>query len=250
MKKIISLTTVLVKEFYQNLPVFANKKKKVNKKKSIFFWILVIVFFGIGYLSNEIITFLKEIGQEAIFLNLYFFILAILLLFQAILICANIFFFSKDTEKILPLPIKTEELLLARFNTLLCMLYFAEGVFGLVPLTIYGLSTSANLLFYLWEIIVLLAFPIILAAIVSILILLIMRFARFIHNKEAFQFVSTIIMIILLCIIESQMMNGLFNTSEEQQIIQEINAFTEKSNQVRTILFSSKSKYSNTIKSN
>ncbi len=128
MKKIISLTKVLVKEFYQNLAIFNTEKKKLNKK-SVFFWLIAIVFLGITYLSYEIIKFLAEVGQEKVFLNLYFFILSILLLFQTILVCTNIFFFSKDIEKILHMPLKPVELLLGKFNTLLCMLYITEGIF-------------------------------------------------------------------------------------------------------------------------
>ena len=92
MKKIISLSTVFIKEFYQNLPIFDTEKKKFNKK-SIFFWLIAIIFLGITYLSYEMIKFLSHIGQPEIFLNLYFFMLAVVLLFQIILVCANLFFF-------------------------------------------------------------------------------------------------------------------------------------------------------------
>lgn len=136
MKKIISLTKVFTKEFYQNLAIFDKEKKKLNKK-SIFFWLLAIIFLGVSYVSYEIIVFLKQTGQPEIFLNIYFFIVVIVLFFQTILVCANIFFFSKDMEKVLPMPIKPVELLLAKFNTLLSMLYVTEGIVALLPFTLY-----------------------------------------------------------------------------------------------------------------
>ena len=111
MKKIISLTNVFVKEYYQSLPIFDTSKKKLNKK-SIFFWLIAIIFFGVTYVSYEIIKFLVDVGQKEIFINLYFPILIMILAFQAILSCANIFFFSKETENVLYMPIKPTELLI------------------------------------------------------------------------------------------------------------------------------------------
>ena len=93
MKKIFSLTNVFIKEFYQSLPIFDKTKNKFDKK-SIFFWMIVIILIGITYVSHKIIIFLVDNGQPKVFLNVYFPILVIILAFQAILICANIFFFS------------------------------------------------------------------------------------------------------------------------------------------------------------
>lgn len=231
MKKIFSLTNIFVKEFYQNLAIFDREKKKFNKK-SIFFWLIVIVFLGITYLSYEIITFLVDRGQPEIFLNLYFLILTILLLFQIILICANIFFFSSDIEKVLYMPLKPVELLLAKLNTLLCMLYISEGIFGFIPLTLYGLFTYSHFIFYAWEIIILAIFPILLAVTISTIMLLIMRFAKFIKNKDMLQLVITIILIILLCILESKVFSGLFSIENDEQAIKQFSSFSQKAEQV------------------
>ncbi|MCI8759937.1 MAG: hypothetical protein HFJ34_02235 [Clostridia bacterium] len=227
MKKIISLTKVFIKEFYQNLAIFDKQKKKFNKK-SMFFWLISIAFLGITYVSYEVIIFLKEVGQEKIFLNVYFFLLAIFLLFQTILVCANIFFFSKDIEKVLHMPIKPIELLLAKFNTLLSMLYVSEIVFGMVPLTLFGLLTNVHFAFYFWEIIILMIFPVFLALCISTIMLMLMRFSRFIKNKDIFQLVITIIMIMLLCILEAKLLNSVFKIQNEEQALQEVNYFSEK----------------------
>ena len=231
MKKIISLTNVFIKEFYQNLAIFDKEKKKFNKK-SMFFWLIAIIFLGITYISYQIITFLVDCGQPEIFLNLYFFVLVVLLLFQTILVCANIFFFSKDIEKVLPMPLKPVELLLAKFNTLLCMLYISEGIFGLVPLTLYGLLTHAYFVFFIWEIIILVIFPIFLATTVSILLLLIMRFARFIRNKDVFQIVITVILITLVCILEAKALQGIFRIENEEQAIEQFSSLGQKAEEV------------------
>ena len=224
-------SNVFIKEFYQNLSIFDKKNKKFNKK-SMFFWLIAIIFFGIAYVSFEIIKFLVDGGQPEIFLTLFFLILAIFLLFQIILVCANIFFFSKDIEKVLHMPLKPVELLLAKFNTLLVMLYLTEVVLALVPLTLYGLMTHSYFTFYFWEIIVLVVFPVLLASVVSTIMLVIMRFAKFIKNKDIFQLVTTIILIAFLCFFESIAFNGLFNSQNEEPSMEQIANFTTKGEQV------------------
>lgn len=231
MKKIFSLTKVFIKEFYQNLPIFDKEKKKFNKK-SIVFWLMAIVFLAVIYVSYEAITFLIEVGQPQIFLNLYFFILATLLLFQTTLVCANLFFFSKDIEKILHLPIKPVELLLAKLNTLLCMLYISEAIIGFVPLTLYGLLTHAHLLFYLWEVILLVIFPIFVAILISTVLLLIMRFAKFIRNKDVFQLIITILFIIIFCVLESKILTGVFTVKNDEQALQQFSNLNQKVEQI------------------
>lgn len=231
MKKIISLTNVFMKEFYQNLAIFDKEKKKFNKK-SMFFWLISIIFLGMTYISYQIITFLVDCGQPEIFLNLYFFVLVVVLLFQTILVCANIFFFSKDIEEVLPMPLKPEELLLAKFNTLLCMLYVSEGIFGLVPLTLYGLLTHAYFTFFIWEVIILAIFPILLAAVVSTLMLIIMKLARFIKNKDIFQIMITVILTTLVCFLETKALQGLFYIETNEQVIEKFNNFSQKAEEV------------------
>ena len=127
MKKIVSLTSVFIKEFYQSLPIFDKTKNKFDKK-SIFFWMFAIILIAIAYVSYEIISFLVDNGQPEIFLNIYFPIILIILSFQSILVCGNVFFFSKDIKNVLHFPIKPKELLISKFLTLLSMLYIAEGL--------------------------------------------------------------------------------------------------------------------------
>lgn len=220
-----------MKEYYQNFSIFDPEKKKVNKK-SILFWLIIIVFFGMAYVSYEIIIFLKQVGQAEIFLNLYFFILAMFLLFQSILVCANIFFFSKDLENVLHMPIQPIELLLAKFNTMLGMLYIAEGILGFVPLTLYGLLTQASFLFYFWEIIILVIFPVFLALVVSIFVLVMMRFVKFMRNKEVFQILIAIVLIVVFISLEMVVMNGLFQIKSDQQSFEQITTFSEKTEKI------------------
>lgn len=218
MKKIISLTNVFVKEYYQSLPIFDTSKKKLNKK-SIFFWLIAIIFFGVTYVSYEIIKFLVDVGQKEIFINLYFPILIMILAFQAILSCANIFFFSKETENVLYMPIKPTELLISKFITLLVMLYFSEGIITVVPLTLYGMMSSSSFIYYLWELLIIAIYPIFVAGIVSILTFILMRFSKFIRNKEVFQVITALLLVTVILVLEISLTKQLFNIESNEQAL-------------------------------
>lgn len=231
MKKINSLSKMFIKEFYQNIPFFDKQKRKFNKK-SVFFWSVAILFISITFLSYKLISLLVNSGQPEIFLNLSFWILEIFLSMQAILTGINLFFFSKDIEKVLHMPLKPIELLLARFNTLLAMLYIAESMLGIIPITLYGLLTNSPIIFYIWEIVVLLIFPIFLAFTISIIMLVIMRFAKFIKNKDRFQLIVTVILLIGLSFIEYNILQGIFGIKNNEQALEQFTTFSKQAEQI------------------
>lgn len=231
MKKIISLTNVFVKEFYQSLPIFDKTKNKFNKR-SIFFWLIAIIFVGITYISYEIIKFLVEVGQPNIFLSLFFPILAIFLIFQTILICANIFFFAKDIKLVMHMPLKPEEILISKLLTLLCMLYVTEAVFAVVPLTLFGMMANTHFIYYLLELIVLIIFPILFVIVISTIMLIIMRFTRFIRNKDVFQVIVTSVLLLCVFLLEFSIMQGLFKINSNEEALDEFTSFSEKAQSV------------------
>ena len=235
MKKIVSLTNVFIKEYYQNLPIFDNKNKKFNKK-SIFYWLIVIIFFAVGYVSYEIIKFLTNIGQSEIFINLYLPILTMFLAFQVILSCANVFFFSKDTENVLYMPINSVELLISKFITLLCMLYFSEGIIAVVPLTLYGMITSANFVYYIWAIVTIFIYPIFVSGAISILTFVIMKFSRFFRNKEVFQIFMTVFLIFTILIVEYIMLNNLFNIKSNEDAFNQMISIQDRMQNINRML--------------
>jgi len=97
-----------------------------------------------------------------------------------------------------------------------------------VPLTLYGIMTNANLLFYIWEIIILAVFPILFSVIIGIVILFIMRFSKFIKNKDMFQFVITVILLIFVFMLEFQVFQGIFQIDNDNQAVQEFTTLNEK----------------------
>ena len=207
-EKINSLTKIFIKGSYQNIRIF-NKKNRKFEKKSTLFWFIVIISVAIFYVSYKIINILTKVGQEELFFNIYFLILAILLTFQCILISTNIYFFSKDIEYILPLPVSPIELLLAKFNSVLSITYITELIFALIPLIIYGLMAHMLIKYFILIFIVLFLFPILIVTIISIITIFLMNFSKFIKSENILQNIITFSLVIIMFLIELLIMNNI-----------------------------------------
>ena len=212
LKKVLALTKVFCKDYFEKLPIFKSKESTQGK---LFKICVIIAVIGLAFVSYYVIDFLTQTNQPQIFLNIYLLIMAIVIIFQQILACTNVYYFSKDLEYILPFPIKPIELLIARFNMLMSISYTTIAMFVLVPLLIYGLMAPTSLLYYLGMIIVLITFPIFFGIIISIIMLFIMQLTKIIKNKDIFQFIVTAILIGILTIFEMQAINSVLSNSEQ-----------------------------------
>lgn len=221
-KKINELSKVFIKDYFENLNIFNKDTKKVNVK-SIFVWLIIILSFALGYLSYKIIGYLNDIGQPVLFLKIYFPIIATIFMFQAILICSNVFYFSKDLEYILPLPIKPIELLIAKFNNVISIIYGTELIFLGIPLIMYGMLASTSILYYLGMILVLILFPILPVIIINLIMLFVMQLTKFIKNKDIFQIMLVLIITLLLTFAEGYLIKNIFNSNIIEMQITENN---------------------------
>ena len=192
LKNIKNLSTLFIKDNEYNFDLFKNNKLN---KKSTWYGLIVILFFGLAYISYESMDYLKSIGKPQIFLNFYFLFLNILIIIKSTI---NIFFYSKDLEYVLPMPFKPIEILLSKFNTLLYYLYSTLILFAVVPFCVYGIYMKCSILFFIKLIILLIIFPIIPALIVSGFTIILVKIFKFIKNKNVIQFLITGLLMIIL----------------------------------------------------
>ena len=148
-KNILLLTKISIRNYWENFNLFDGKNKKINKK-SIYVWLLLIVIVAITYLSNEILKTLDKYDQLEIFPNILFSLVMIIMLIQTIIASMNILYFSKDLEILLSMPIKTEELLLSRTNTIINILYGMEILLMVIPLILYGIYIMVPIYYYMY----------------------------------------------------------------------------------------------------
>lgn len=215
-KKVMALTKIFIKDFYQNTKLTNRAEKKLNKK-SVLFWILIVLSIALTYVSYHVIKLLISAGVPEVFLTIFMMFLSLLILYQIAFISTNVFFFSKDLEFVLPLPINSKELLLAKFNTVLIMTYIMELGFGLIPLTLYGFMNFTTFFYFVWMLLALILLPIAFVAVFGLIAVVLMRILSFIRNKVILQNIIAVILILFLFLLENQIL-GDIQSGEENNI--------------------------------
>lgn len=226
--KVLSLSKVIFKNSFQNMET----AKEVNNKKSksmIIIYIFAFLYLAgiVGVFSNSLISELLKIHQEKMFLGVILLGIAGFVLIQTIFSAINLLYYSKDNEYILPLPLKPSQIVIAKTNVLLVTEYFIVAILGLIPLSIYGILTHANILYYIEMVIVLLIFPIIPILISSLLVLIVMSFAKFTKNRNRFQLIATILILVIVFIASFAMGNTDSSPEELVQMVMKANGMVE-----------------------
>ena len=229
--KVMVLTKVIFKNSFQNMETAKSTNESKNKKSKsmIILYIFAFIYLAgiIGVFSNGLIKELIAINQEEMFLGLILLAIAIFVLIQTIFSAINLLYYSKDNEYILPLPIKPSEIVAAKTNVLLITEYFIVAILGLIPLTIYGILTSASILYYISMLIVLIAFPIIPVLISSLLVLIVMSFAKFTKNRNRFQLIATLFILVVVFALSFTMNDSTTTPEQMAQMVIKANGLVE-----------------------
>lgn len=199
MKDIFNLTKILLKNN------FAPKNKEKGKKSAIIVYIALIIYFSsmmIGF-STMSIKALKTINQQGIFISLCLTTYIGISILRTIFTSINVLYFSKDNEFLLPLPIKSKSILIAKLNTLIIYEYIIGVFLSLIPMVVYGIIESYSIFYYIQMIIIFLLIPIVPLVLSSFVMIIIMRFTKIIKNKDFVQYISVALAIILIFAIQS-----------------------------------------------
>lgn len=229
MHKIVSLTKVLLKNSFQKYS--ENNKKTSKVGKIIIYGILLIYLMGIfGFLSYGLITTLQQVHQETMFIGIFLLGLALLTIIQSIISATNVFYFSKDLEYIFPLPLKPREILISKLNVILVTEYVMELIFAVAPIIVYGILTSAGVMFYIVSLLVLIIFPIIPILIATFIIMVIMSFSKGVKNKDRFKLIAPLLGIALALVLSFA-----FSGTSELSEADLLNALTQANSMVEMV---------------
>lgn len=221
LKNIFNLSKLYIIENDASLKIINMETKKINKKSALF-WIYVILVFGILYISSEVISFVSKTGKPEIFINAFLLFLEILIIIRTVMVSMNVFYFSKDIENILHLPIKPIEILLSKFNTVLFMNYELEVLFAIIPLLIYTNYANVGISYIFNLIIILILFPIFATLIVSIIMIILMKTIKLFKNKDLMQIVISFILIFGIMFASGKALEYVFNNAEYIEENQEV----------------------------
>ena len=197
MNKIINLTKVFLKTSFSNMNTQMGMPSKSNKIVSKILYVVLFLYLAaiVSLFSGGMVESLKIINQQEIFIGLILLVVTAFCVIQTIFSSINVFYFTKDNEYILPLPLKPYEIILARTNVLIITEYIVTVLIGFIPLLVYGVLTSASMSYYLLMFVALVLVPILPILLVSIIVMIIMSFAKITKNKNKFQLIATILVL-------------------------------------------------------
>ena len=238
-KSTINLLKTMLCTSYDTSYLIDGETKKLNKK-SPRLWLIIGVALIVAYLSNFIVGKLTEIGLEEVFLQLFFIVLQILVIFQTILLGINVIYCSDDIGNYLHLPISNTKLLFTKFSVMMSIIFGTELIIVIPSLYIYGTHVIDNILIYsLLMILVLFLISIFLSSVCIIIMIPIMRICRFIKNKYWYQSIVILIMTSIMLLPITKFLysqnNNEFIQEQESQDYYEIQTENEDEKQLTLI---------------
>lgn len=199
MNRILTLTQIMMKsssyDFTQQL---TSKKKKTSKMMMVLFG-FIFVYLGVivYFLWNSLIEKSIQLGQSGITIYTLFTTATLYILIMGIMIVPGVFYFSKDIERYLVLPVKPSDILFSKFITSLITMYITASIIFIPFAIAYIVNVKPDILFILRFILGSIMIPIIPFTLALIFMIIILTFIPFFKNKDVYTYCSTGIAVIL-----------------------------------------------------
>lgn len=201
---------LLTKLFFKNTSYSMNKKNIALSILLVICFLPLIGLFALGTIASY--DSLYKYNIQGLMLSSTFSMTCMIIIFLGFFYIMSSFYFSSDTESLVCLPIRPYELLSAKLFTIIIAQYFTEIVI-LLPILGAFCYKNGSILFIIYSIIIFFTLPIIPTVICSLIIILIMSFSKFMHNKDRFKNIAGIIGITLAILF--QIANSKFNSSSK-----------------------------------
>lgn len=196
MKEILFLTKVsLINNFNIHGLNPKNSKSTRDKIKPLIF---IFVIFALMPTYVYYVTFSKQVGKSLLMLNqeLYFSTLAhymasSMVFFFGLLYVLSYYYFSRDTEMLIPLPLKGRTIVVSKFITILVYEYVLLAIFLIPVLVINKSLVGGNIIVYIIKSsMTFLLTPVIPLSLASILIIILMRTTNIKGKKDLIRLIS------------------------------------------------------------
>lgn len=225
---------IMTKAMFKNdetLSSFSTSNRSSKKKsffKSKYGTILLILFLTLslgssfGIIISELYDSLAPMGLQSLILRLIVPAAGIMVFMFGIFYVMNVFYFSKDVDNYLYLPVKAGEILTSKFLVSLVYEYFLMVIIFVPLLVIFGVKDSAGILYYVYSIIALLFIPVVPLVAASIISMVIMRFSKKFKNRDRFNMIAGVISLFLALGLNFGLQYVTRVLSEGQTVIQDI----------------------------
>lgn len=197
MNKYIALTRVLLSGSGSSLVKDGTKRLR----KYLLLLLIAISFapmsFGIGAGVVKMYEILAPIQQQGVLLAFAYSAATMLIFIFGIMYVITVFYFTKDIDNLLPLPLTPIEILSSKFTVTLFYEYLSTAIFLAPVIIAYGYKSSAGILYYIYGILLFLIIPIIPLVIGSIFSMVLMRFTNIGKNKDLVKIISGFLIMIV-----------------------------------------------------
>lgn len=196
MHKYLSLTRVLLKN---SLGMMSDGKSR-KALNTVLYIVLAICMIPLSFtlymMFDAAMTQLLPLQQEGAVLALGFHISSLVTFLFSIFLIPSIFYFSKDSETLLALPLPPQTILSAKFSV--CLVY--EYAFTLIVCVLlflaYANHAQISIVYILFAILLFMSLPIYPLVLSSIITMLLMRFVPFFKNRDRFNMIAGILSIV------------------------------------------------------
>ena len=182
---------------------FRHDKKKFLGRAAIavilIFSLLPVYYFYVQILHNLFMAGLSLWQPEFVLSTALVMVSMFVLVLGIPYVIAN-FYFSQDLTFLIPLPFKPGEIIGAKFFVVLVQEYLTAIPLLLPALIIYGTGTGAGPYFWLSGLVVIFLAPVIPLGIISILIMVIMRFTSLGNRKDFLRLIGMFLLVFLILV--------------------------------------------------
>ncbi len=172
--------------------VESKKKKSIWTRLLPVFLIVAFIptLFSFYVMAEEALKLLIPIDQTGVILGLMLTAISMMIFFFAIFLIPAVFYFSKDIEMLLALPLKARTIVSAKLGVSLIYEYISIVVIGLPILAAYIVNVKPEPLFYLITLIVLIFAPLIPLILASLIVMIVMALFPKARNRDLFNYLS------------------------------------------------------------
>ncbi|WP_367357446.1 hypothetical protein [Mesotoga sp.] len=187
LKMVISLTSTLINSHY-NIPrsLYHFKRRERLWEPALIIGVIILMVFSLGplYMSllNTMYDQYEAAGMKQLFLAGPFLIANLLGLIMGVFLMISTFFFGDDMSVLIPLPLKSTEVLMSKFLVVLMDLMVISIAVILPAYILYGIRSGAGISYWIFMVIVFLlsqVLPIMLSAIIVLPLSRLFRFKRY-----------------------------------------------------------------------
>jgi len=191
----LRLAVVLMKSFGDSIKGKTDKAK--NYKRILMYALITVAMLPtagmIGAAAYGSALALNQVGQAGLVLGIGMTLVTMTVFFFGIFYVLSVFYFAKDVENLLPLPLTSGQIVGAKFLVTLVYEYLTELVVFLPIIIGYGIAMQQGVGYYIAGVLIFLLMPVAPLSLASIIDMLIMSFTNIAKNKDRFKMFSALL---------------------------------------------------------